>query len=85
MSTEILRQFICESIEELDEVTLSGQNSRDLDMALTWLKNNKKLSSAGNTKKGKGGKHSVTAKVSGGKKSAKQLVKDRFGVFVDVD
>jgi hypothetical protein len=82
---ETLRLFIRESIEELDELTLSGQNSRDLDMALTWLKNNRRLNSVGKTKKSKGGKHSISAKIKGDSGTAKQLVKDRFGVFVDVD
>tara|TARA_Y100000310_G_C20344452_1_gene651351 strand:- start:488 stop:742 length:255 start_codon:yes stop_codon:yes gene_type:complete len=79
-----LREFIEYTLAEAKIVTLRGQNRNDLSMAILWIRNNKKLKSAGAIEKTKNDDYVARIKVKGTKSEASALIKDRFGSFIRV-
>jgi len=67
----------------LNEAKISSASRVDLHLALTWIKANDAINSVPQIKKSaKGYTASVRSKIS--KNALKNLVKDRFGVFINV-
>ena len=84
MTQSLLREMIGLTINEEKVVTLRGQNRSDLDLAIQWVRNNKKLKAAGAIEKGNDNKHVARIRVKGNKKDVLDLIKDRFGSFIIV-
>jgi hypothetical protein len=84
MTELLLREMIELTINEAKVVTLRGQNRNDLVMAIQWVRNNKKLKTAGPIEKDNDNKHVARIHVKGNKKDSLDLIKDRFGSFIIV-
>lgn len=84
MSEQLLREMIRSHLTEARYVTLLGQNRSDLDLAILWLKMNRKLRSVGDIRKLDDDTYAVRIRVKGDHKVAANLVRDRFGYFVRV-
>lgn len=85
MSRDLLREYVCEVLRETRS-TLSSQNMNDIGLALNWIRLHGKIRNArGHQPKTLNGRHVVTISHSGSKKELKDLVKARFGSFIDVD
>ena len=68
-----------------NSTTLSSQNKNDIMIALNWLKLNKVLISASMLKLGDDKRYRTRIKFSGKKSDIVDLVKSKFGSFVDVE
>jgi len=81
----LIRTFIRENILlEKRSATLSAQNMNDISQALNWLRLNKLLVNAGCLALNDSGKHTVTISFKGKKQNIIDVIKTRFGSFIDV-
>ena len=87
VNEQILREYIRYALlEENKTATLSSQNLSDIGQALHWLKLNKVIKNAGQkSEKKQDGRHHVSLNFKGSKKDLIDMVKARFGSFVDIN
>ena len=78
-----LREYIRGVLTESKRVTLASPLQSDLEQAIFWLKNNKKVKSIGQITR-VGDIYKVRMHHKGTKEEIKALVSDRFGRFVRV-
>ncbi len=80
---QLLREYVRNLLKESKSATLSAQNLSDIGQAIHWLKLNGKIKNAAEQEQ-KNGRHQVNIKFFGPKSELVKMVKDRFGVFIDV-
>ena len=65
------------------KATIVGAYSTDVSLALNWARLKKAVTSAGEIRD-VGGRYAVSVKAKVSKKKLKEIIKERFGIFVSV-
>lgn len=79
----VLREFVRNVLSESRYVVVYSPLGSDLEQALFWLKNNKKIKSRGAVHK-EGDFYLVRVNPRGSKRDVEKVINDRFGRFVRV-